>query len=864
MPSIQDCRDAGLAESLLIPVCPPFLNPSTGKMDGGKAPGVPDGQGGWVGLDRWEQADTLAEIKDAADRLGANCGLVLGTPNQEGHLYVAIDMDLDVGQETHRNRLLNQFARQYPHMTILVRETVPYRAALLVKVKDMAAPGSKTVYKLVHDGEKIGKIEVLTKGQQCVIAGQHPIAGQIKWMVFGQDQRYRAPPITAGMPETETFLDLIEVIHVWLGNLQGYTYESYSHGANTSPSELVPEWLTTKILIEIIDATPNPIDVDRDGYVAFLEAVAACKAGIEERHGPMPVSQSELLAWSAAKWAAKWPGNEGKPDALGDEKAKWDGDWSKQRGGFSTGWHRLIGLAGEFGYTDAACADAAYEFASLVEPAPAPIGDHAPMNTAREEDVKAAHVNNSVKSEFSVEEYLRFARQIDQQYAFLPEWGWIWWDAKKGGWRMDERSARIGRRIEFELKNYVAQFGNGGADGEGWKEADVNRMLSANMVRKVRELMERHLIKLENDRKDARYHIQTLVGSYDLTTCSLASPADRVRMFDIRYTNVTPVLDAPTPNLDRVLLGLAEGDEEVVEWVWHYLGYALMGDPKADCFLVIWGPGGNGKTTLLQALAAVLGDYQVDMNPKVLMESGKNLHPTSLNRLRGRRLAHFSELPAKEKWNEHLLKQMTGGDRIQARNMHQNESDFRSEAALLFATNELPKFTKVNQAILRRYRLVGTTWQPRVPDLELENKLREEAPAILGRLMRYAQAVYRNGMRLPDVPSKMMAQRDGQLRDNDPFFAWVNSECDYGPAVEESTEFIQELLDRYKAWLARTGKGGVAGDVIDEKQFKDALWNFNVATRDKNGNALRRLVRNGGDAKHVHIAKGIRLKVKAA
>src|SRR6185437_16684803 len=134
MGHIIDCRDAGIPEELLIPIEPM-----------GKKPAVPNAIGEWVGLDGWEKLDISWQVKAEADERGASCGLVMGSGAQ-GLQFAAVDIDLFEGNERHRDSLVNYIASIWPDFSLLIRETVPYRAMLLVKISDVFSAGRKSVY----------------------------------------------------------------------------------------------------------------------------------------------------------------------------------------------------------------------------------------------------------------------------------------------------------------------------------------------------------------------------------------------------------------------------------------------------------------------------------------------------------------------------------------------------------------------------------------------------------------------------------------------------------------------------------------------------------------------------------------------
>jgi putative DNA primase/helicase len=293
----------------------------------------------------------------------------------------------------------------------------------------------------------------------------------------------------------------------------------------------------------------------------------------------------------------------------------------------------------------------------------------------------------------------------------------------------------------------------------------------------------------------------------------------------------------------------------------------LIGNPKAQCFLVLWGPGGNGKGTLVKILEYIFGSYCTPLENRVLLDSGKNDHKTELNIIRHKRLATVAEMPKNEKWNESILKKLTGEDQIHARGMRENASSFISEAAIIIHCNEMPSFSKITPAILRRFRMVGTLNTPEtvIPRFD-EMIIRTEASAILWKCMKYANAVLRNDFILPNLPESMESQRTQVLSRNDKFFGWVQAECELRPNDENSFEKLEDLKTRYEMWLARISKdeSGMVADKIQISTFKRLLIERGIRTDTDTGEPIRRkFIKGNGIAVYESCAIGVKLRVRA-
>src|SRR3972149_1278522 len=123
----------------------------------------------------------------------------------------------------------------------------------------------------------------------------------------------------------------------------------------------------------------------------------------------------------------------------------------------------------------------------------------------------------------------------------------------------------------------------------------------------------------------------------------------------------------------------------------------------------LYGTGANGKTTLVQTILGIMGDYAITAPIETFAESKNERHSTELARLRGARLVATEETSTGSRWNESRIKTLTGGNRISAHFMRQDDFEFQPEFKLLIAGNHKPQMRAVDEAIKRRMHIVPFT-----------------------------------------------------------------------------------------------------------------------------------------------------------
>ncbi|MFI5805794.1 phage/plasmid primase, P4 family [Streptomyces sp. NPDC051561] len=174
-------------------------------------------------------------------------------------------------------------------------------------------------------------------------------------------------------------------------------------------------------------------------------------------------------------------------------------------------------------------------------------------------------------------------------------------------------------------------------------------------------------------------------------------------------------------------------DRDVRAFVQRLFGYAMLGKVTEHVMPIFTGTGANGKGTLRDAVMAAFGDYAIEVDPAMLMESKHERHGAFKMRLRGARLAFCSETEKGRRFAEATMKRLVGGDPIEANLMHRNPITFDPSHALIMLTNFLPAVSGDDPAVWRRILVVP--FDVTIPEAErdpgLSDRLRAAAPSVL-------------------------------------------------------------------------------------------------------------------------------------
>jgi putative DNA primase/helicase len=209
--------------------------------------------------------------------------------------------------------------------------------------------------------------------------------------------------------------------------------------------------------------------------------------------------------------------------------------------------------------------------------------------------------------------------------------------------------------------------------------------------------------------------------------------------------------NAKAPTWDAFLDRAMGGSQDLVSYLQRMIGYSLTGAILEHVVAFMFGGGANGKSTLLAAIHAMLGDYATPAPRGLLFRSRNERHPTALATLHGRRFVTCSEIEEGQAFDEALVKDLTGGDPIECRRMREDFWSFTPSHKLFLAGNHKPTVRGDDEGIWRRIRLVP--WIITIPESErdtnLPSKLRAELPGILAWAVRGCMAWQSNGLDEP-------------------------------------------------------------------------------------------------------------------
>lgn len=293
-------------------------------------------------------------------------------------------------------------------------------------------------------------------------------------------------------------------------------------------------------------------------------------------------------------------------------------------------------------------------------------------------------------------------------------------------------------------------------------------------------------------------------GTLDLKTMQFRShnPDDKItKIADVVYDP-----NARCPRFEQFLIEVMSGDADKSAFLQKALGYALSGDSQYECMFILYGATTrNGKSTLMESILRVFGDYGLTVAPETIAAKQRNSSGPSedLARLAGRRLANISEPSRGMRLNAAQVKSMTGNDSINARFLHCNSFDFRPQFKLYINTNYLPSVDDMSLFSSNRVRAIpfDRHFEPQEQDPNLKHLFAEEEAksAILNWLIAGWQLLQKEGL---DSPAAVVEATKEYSRDSNKIALFAEEKLIEDKTGEARTAAVYE---RYKEWCDVNG-----------------------------------------------------------
>ena len=281
-------------------------------------------------------------------------------------------------------------------------------------------------------------------------------------------------------------------------------------------------------------------------------------------------------------------------------------------------------------------------------------------------------------------------------------------------------------------------------------------------------------------------------------------------------------------------------DSELIEYVQKIIGVCAVGKVYWETIFMAIGSGRNGKSTLFNAIAKVLGDYSGTMSSEALTAGCKRNIMPEISELKGKRLVIAAELEEGTKLSTSTLKKISSIDPVHCEPKYLQPYNFIPSHHVVLYSNWLPSVGATDDGTWRRLLVIpfnakieGNADIKNYSDYLVENA----GPAIMSWIIEGAKKAIEDEFKIE--PPQIVIDAVSAYRDKNDWFSKFMEECCEEDDLEEVKS--SELYDEFRAYCFRVGEQvrnstDFAGE-LDKRGFirkkkKTGMWVQGIKLKD--------------------------------
>ena len=282
----------------------------------------------------------------------------------------------------------------------------------------------------------------------------------------------------------------------------------------------------------------------------------------------------------------------------------------------------------------------------------------------------------------------------------------------------------------------------------------------------------------------------------------------------------------------EILPDTEEDGSAIRDYCLQFIATRLSGNVLEQRFSIWTGSGGNGKSILLDLIRETFGEYCTNLPVTLLTQKRKASNAASPEkaRTRGKRFCYMQEPEDKEKINAGEMKEISGGDMIQARELYSAPFEFKPQFEIILMCNEKPTIEDKTNGAWRRVQVypfpssfIDSDKQHLIDpkkniypmDKELPIKLKKWTLIFMGMLLK----IWKNmeGKSDYEVPKSIRMETENYKNQNDIIGQWISEALEKTDEDEVTTFNI--LWNCFENWFMENHNNGR----IDKNEVKKRL-----------------------------------------
>ena len=400
----------------------------------------------------------------------------------------------------------------------------------------------------------------------------------------------------------------------------------------------------------------------------------------------------------------------------------------------------------------------------------------------------------------------RLLAEHGKDIRYMAAWKkWVIWNGRY--WQTDESGALIHEKGLETVRNIYDELSKT-SDYRDRIEIEKYAMLSESVrrreafVKAAQWIQELNITSEDLDNNPWLINVQN--GTIDVSTGEFREHRQEEMISKIANVEYKPEADCPL--WKQFIREIMNYKTDLINFVQAAAGWALTGDISEQTMFIMYGTGANGKSTFLNTIMYLLGDYAIATPTETFMKKSGDQNTNDIARLRGTRLVTTTETEQGRRISEPLVKKITGNDPMTARFLYGEYFNFVPTFKIFMATNHKPVIKGTDHGIWRRIKLIPFTTRidEDKQDKHLELKLREEASGIFNWLLEGAERWKRDGLKAPAIVQNATDEYRGEM---DVIGNFLKQSCkqEAGQKIR-----IRELYKAYSDWCDENNEHAVS------------------------------------------------------
>lgn len=264
-------------------------------------------------------------------------------------------------------------------------------------------------------------------------------------------------------------------------------------------------------------------------------------------------------------------------------------------------------------------------------------------------------------------------------------------------------------------------------------------------------------------------------------------------------------------------------NDNVIRFVQQWMGVCLSGETDLQGFLYCYGKGANGKTTFFNMLRLLLNDYYMTLPIETLLLKNQNsTDEYQLARLHGARLIVASEIPENRRINENQIKDLTGGEMVNARHPYGKPFEFNPTHKLSLFGNHMLRIRGTDDGIWRRIFLlkfgVQIPEEKQIPMSKIQSIFKSELNGILNWALEGYREYKKNGKLF--IPIEVKKATKEYRDDSDVLKVFISEKCEPN---NTGKELANDVFNHYSNWCKN----------INEYPIFKTVRSFDIAMNER-------------------------------